>query len=202
MNSDKISMPRRSFIGSIGTAVAATAVGGSTIVQAAAKPSKSEESDPPIWGTPGFTYAKPRFRHTDEEKWREMRIQNHGGKRVSVHEKWLEYSPRVLAFIGKWDPGMIVQYHGHMSINSIFILEGSMMCGDVLCTKGMQITLDIGTPYGPNIAGPEGVTTYQVMLGDPTPWYADPDGFKALMREKGVTQLPNPPLNLPPGAKG
>lgn len=145
-------------------------------------------------------YPKPRFRHMDEEEWREMRAQDHGGKRVSVREKWLEFSPRIMTFVGKWDPSMLVQYHGHNCINTILVIEGSMMCGDVLCTKGMHITLDVGVPYGPLIAGPEGVTTYQVMGGDPRSWPADPEGFEKLLREKGAKQLPNPPQTLPASA--
>jgi hypothetical protein len=150
---------------------------------------------------PEKPYPKPRFRHMDEEPWREVLAQDHGGRRVTVQEKWLDFTPRVMAFVGRWDPGMIVEQHGHMCINTIFVLEGSMMSGDVLCTKGMHITLDIGTPYGPNIAGPEGVTLYEVMLGDPRPWHADPEGFAALKRERGVTQLSTPPLDLPAWAK-
>lgn len=152
--------------------------------------------------TPTKPFPKPRFRHMDEEEWREVRVQDHSGRRVSVWEKWLEFTPRVMTFVGRWEPGMIIAPHGHMCINTIFVLEGSMMCGDVLCTKGMHITLDIGTPYGPNIAGPEGCTVYEVMMGGPSPWYADPEGFEEFKRVRGVTQLPNPPQELPRSAKG
>jgi hypothetical protein len=146
---------------------------------------------------PGREYPSPRFRHIDQEEWREVLAQDHGGKRVSVWEKWLEFGPRCLAFVGRWDPGMIVSQHGHMCINTIFVLEGSMLCGDVLCTRGMHITLDVGTPYGPLIAGPEGVTLYEVMFGDPTVWYADPEGFQKLLEQRGVVKLPSPPLEFP-----
>ena len=88
-----------------------------------------------------------------------------------------------------------------MSTNTIYIVEGSMTCGGVECTKGMNITLDIGTPYGPNITGPDGVTVYEVMAGDPSVWYADPEGFAALKQELGIKQLPNPHLPNPSGSK-
>jgi len=142
-------------------------------------------------------FREPRFRHLDDEDWREVLAQDHAGQRRGAREKWLEFTPRVLAFAGKWDPGMIIAPHGHMCINTIYIVEGSMTCGDVLCTKGMNITLDVGTPYGPNITGPDGVVVYEVMGGDPSVWYADPEGFAELKRSRGIRQLPNPPL---PGA--
>jgi hypothetical protein len=143
-------------------------------------------------------YPAPRFRHLDDEEWREVLAQERSdGTRASVWEKWVEFGPRCTAFVGRWDPGMIVSKHGHNCINTILVLDGSMTCGDVACTKGMHITLDVGTPYGPLIAGPEGVTLYEVMFGDPTVWYADPEGYAALLAEKGVTKLPNPPLDMP-----
>jgi hypothetical protein len=141
--------------------------------------------------------AQPKFRHTNDEKWREVLAQDHDGRRVSVREKWLELTPRYMAFVAEWDPGMIVQLHGHYAINTIFVIGGSMMVGDVECTKGMHITLEIGVPYGPLIAGPNGVQLYEAMFGDPTPWHPDNEGFQALLKENGVKQLPNPPLELP-----
>jgi hypothetical protein len=61
----------------------------------------------------------------------------------------------------------------------------------------MHITLYEGTPYGPLIAGPEGVELFEVFMGDPTVWYADPEGYDKLLAESGVKSLPPPPLTLP-----
>src|SRR5262245_2465785 len=99
-------------------------------------------------------FPAPLFRHLDQEKWREVRAQERDGKRVSVHEKWLEFSPKCLSMYARFDPGVVLPQHGHKSINIIFVVKGSMMCGDVLCTPGMHITLYEGTPYGPLVAGP------------------------------------------------
>ena len=201
MRSDQFSLPRRDVIRGAGTIMALASLAGAGEV-AASEPAPTPTPAPvakqpytPARGTDAF--PRPRFRHMDQEQWREMRVQDHGGKRVSVHEKWLEFNPRLLAFVGKWDPGMIIAQHGHMGINVIYVMEGSMMCGDVLCTKGMSITLEIGTPYGPNIAGPDGVTLYEVIVGDPTSWYADNEGFEALKKARGVVQLPPPPQKMP-----
>jgi hypothetical protein len=140
---------------------------------------------------------EPRFRHADDEKWQEVRAQQHGDKRVSIREKWLEFTPNFLCLYAKWDPGMMVHKHGHNSDHVLFVIEGEMMCGDVRCTAGMHITLEQGAAFGPFIAGPEGVVLFEVMMGDPRSWPADPEGFEKLLAERGARKLPNPPIDLP-----
>jgi len=63
-----------------------------------------------------------RFRHLDDEKWQEVRAQQHGDRRVSIFEKWLEFSPNLLCLYAKWDPGMMVHKHGHNSDHILFVL--------------------------------------------------------------------------------
>ena len=138
-----------------------------------------------------------RYRHADDEKWHEVRAQQHGDRRVSVWEKWLEFNPGLLCLYAKWDPGMMVHKHGHNSDHVIFVIEGDMMCGDVHCTPGMHITLEQGAAFGPFIAGPNGVVLFEVMMGDPRSWPADLEGFETLLKERGVVKLPNPPIELP-----
>ena len=109
----------------------------------------------------------PRFTHIDETKWQEVRRQQHGDRTVSIREKWLDFSPGFLSLYAKWDPGMIVQPHGHNSNHVVFVLEGEMSCGDMHCPKGTHIALDQGDTFGPFVAGPDGVELFEVMMGDP-----------------------------------
>ncbi len=141
-----------------------------------------------------LNYPEPHFQHLDDMEWKPVLAQDHSGVRKEALEKWLYFEPRVLAFAGKWDPGMVIARHGHMCPNSIYVVEGSMECGGVESPAGTNIMLDIGTPYGPNITGPEGAIVYEVMGGLPFVWYADPEGFAALKKERGITQLANPHL--------
>ena len=141
--------------------------------------------------------SEPRFRHADEEKWHEVRAVEIDGRRACVREKWLEFTPSCLALHAKWDPGMMIHKHGHNSDHILYVLEGEMMCGDVRCTKGMHISLDQGTAFGPFVAGPEGVELFEVMMGDPRSWPADPEGFERLLESKRARKLPNPPIELP-----
>jgi hypothetical protein len=138
-----------------------------------------------------------KFRHADEEKWHEVRAIEQGGRRLVVREKWLEFSPDRLCLVARWDPGMMIHKHGHNSDHILYVIDGEMLCGDVRCTRGMHITLEKGAAFGPFIAGPEGVELFEVMMGDPRSWAADPEGFDRLLAERGARKLPNPPIELP-----
>jgi len=138
-----------------------------------------------------------RFRHADDEKWHEVRAVEIEGRRAVVAEKWLEFTPRCLSLHARWDPGMMIHKHGHNSDHILYVLEGEMTCGDVRCTKGMHITLEQGASFGPFVAGPEGVELFEVMMGDPRSWAADPEGFEKLLALRNAKKLPNPPIELP-----
>ena len=138
-----------------------------------------------------------KFRHIDELEWHEVRAQRHGDRRVSITDAWFEFTPRMHCAFSRWDPGVIVQAHGHNGPHAILVLEGEMTCGDVHCTKGMHIVLEEGASFGPSIAGPEGVLLYEITFGDPRSWPADAEGFERMLAEREVEKLPNPPIPLP-----
>jgi hypothetical protein len=139
----------------------------------------------------------PRIRHLDDLEWQEVRRQQHGDRIVSIREKWPEFSERYLTVYARYDPGVIVQAHGHNSDHVVFVIEGEVMCGDVRCPAGTHIALDQGDTFGPFIAGPDGATLFEVMMGDPRSFPADLDGFDRLLAERGARQLPNPPIDMP-----
>lgn len=139
----------------------------------------------------------PRFRHLDELPDQEVRRIGYEDRTASVQEKWLEFNPRYLSLYAKWDPGMMVQPHGHNSDHVVFVLEGEMTCGEVRCVAGTHIALDQGDLFGPFIAGPEGVALFEVMMGDPRSFPGDLDSYASLMAERGAEQLPNPQIDMP-----
>ena len=93
----------------------------------------------------------------------------------------------------------MVQPHGHNSDHVVFVLEGTMTCGDGECRPGTHIALDHGDDFGPFVAGPDGVVLFEVMMGDPRSCPARQDEWHALLAERDVTLLPNPPIDLPGG---
>jgi hypothetical protein len=141
--------------------------------------------------------GSPRFTHLDQLPWQEVRRQQHGERVASVREKWLDFSPNFLSLFAEWDPGMIVQAHGHNSDHVVYVVSGDMTCGDVSCPTGTHIALDQGDTFGPFVAGPDGVKLLEVMMGDPRSFPADLDGYANFLREREVEQLPNPPIDMP-----
>jgi hypothetical protein len=151
---------------------------------------------------PRASERSPRIVHVDDVPWHEVRRQQHGpdpAATASVHERWLDAEGGFLSLYARWDPGMMVQPHGHNSDHVVFVLEGSMTCSDVECRPGTHIALDAGDDFGPFVAGPEGVVLFEVMMGDPRSFPARQDEWHGLLAARDVRLLPNPPLDLPGG---
>jgi hypothetical protein len=152
--------------------------------------------------SPKVAGLEPIFRHLDDPDvpWQKVRAQrNADGSESYVHEKWLAFSPnpQYLSLYARYDPGMIVRRHGHFSPHIVFVLEGSVRCGDRDCPAGTHIELPLGAAFGPFVAGPDGALMYEVMMGDPRSWGEEPEVFEAALREHGVEPLPDPPLEYP-----
>jgi hypothetical protein len=139
----------------------------------------------------------PRFRQFEDVPWEEVRKVDFGDHTASVRERWLDFSPRFLSLVAEWDPGMMIHAHGHNSDHIVYVLAGSVTCGDVDCGPGTHIALDQGDTFGPFVAGPDGVTLFEVMMGDPRSFPADEPGWERLLADHGAKQAPNPEIALP-----
>ena len=157
---------------------------------------------------PRVTGLEPRFTHVegDEVPWIAVKAQrNADGSESRVWEQWVAFSvdPLYLALFARWDPGMVMRRHGHRSPHVLTVLEGSMTCGElgreVECGPGTHLELPLGASFGPFVAGPDGVRLYEVMLGDPRSWSDEPEAVAAVLAERGVEPLPDPPIELPAG---
>ena len=156
--------------------------------------------EPPA--SPKIEGAEPVFRRLDDADlpFQKVRAQrNADGSESFVHEKWFAFSPdpQYLSLYAKYDPGMVVRRHGHFSPHIVFILEGDCWFGDTHCPAGTHIELPFGAAFGPVVAGDEGAVMFEVMLGDPRSWGDEPEAFESVLAEKGVTPLPDPPLEFP-----
>src|SRR5262249_50635447 len=70
--------------------------------------------------------ARLAFVHVDDVPWREVIAQKHGDTRVSVHEKFLEWTAQQMVVLGPYDPHVVVERHGTRAITS-------SMCSRVSC---------------------------------------------------------------------
>jgi hypothetical protein len=152
--------------------------------------------------SPRVPGLEPTFRHLDDPDvpWQQVKRQrNADGSDSSVWEKWLAFSPDppYLSLYARYDPGMIVRRHGHFSPHVLFVIEGEVSCGGRACPAGTHIELPLGAAFGPFVAGPDGVTLFEVMMGDPRSWGDRPEELTALLRERGVEPLPDVPLDYP-----
>jgi hypothetical protein len=127
-----------------------------------------------------------RFVHIDDVPAQEVKAQQHGDRRVAIKLKFLEQTPKRAFIHTRYDPGIIVERHGHQSDHAIFVTGGSVTIGDVECTPGMLVILEEGATFGPLVAGPEGTDLLEFYAGDPAPVPADPAGFAKLLEARGI----------------
>ena len=152
--------------------------------------------------SPKVAGREPVFRHLDDDDvpWQPVKAQrNRDGSEAQVREKWLAFSPdpQYLSVYAVYDPGMIVRRHGHFSPHIVFVLEGDITVGDHPCPAGTHIELPLGAAFGPIVAGAEGATLFEVMMGDPRSWGDEPEAFERALEKDGAAPLPDPPLEYP-----
>ena len=135
------------------------------------------------------------FRHIDNVPPQEVVAQLHGERRAGVRCSFLEWSPSRTVIYTEYDPGLTLEVHGHRSDHVIYILDGLLNVGDVACPPGTMILLEYGAVFGPLVAGPDGTRLVEFYTGDPRPVSVDPAGYLALLAERSITQLPNPPFD-------
>ena len=135
------------------------------------------------------------FLHFDDVPRQQVRAQLHpDGSERSVWDRWFVISrdPPFVTLHTSWDPDVIVHRHGHLG-HHLMLLAGGMWCGERWCPVGTYIDLPEGAAAGPYVAG----KVHEVTMGDGRSWAPDQGEFARLLTERGVTPLPNPPIDLP-----
>jgi hypothetical protein len=151
--------------------------------------------------------ANPRLAivHDEAVPWTEVIAQTHatpaGEERRSVHEKFIEWNDQRMVVLGRYDPGIILERHGHSSDHVIYVLEGVLMVGEYHCPRGTLIVLEEGAAFGPLFADEtDGCLLFETWQDDVTPVPADKPGYHAVLAAKGIVRLPNPTFVSPPSA--
>jgi hypothetical protein len=116
----------------------------------------------------------------------------------SVHEKFLEWNGQRMVVIGRYDPGIILERHGHSSDHVIYVLEGTLRVGEYECPPKTLIVLEEGAAFGPLFADETvGCLLFETWLDDVTPLPADKAGYHALLASRDIVRLPNPAFASP-----
>lgn len=129
------------------------------------------------------------FRHIDDVPGQEVRVQMHGDRRVAVRCRFLEWSPTRALIYTEYDPGLVLEVHGHNSDHMIYILDGSVRIGDTDCRPGHTVLLEHGAIFGPIVAGPDGTRLLEFYNGDGRPFSVDPEGYEQLLASLDITPL-------------
>jgi hypothetical protein len=138
------------------------------------------------------------FLHADDVPFTEVKSQQHGDRRVSVWIRFLVQREDRTIFHTRYDPGLILERHGHSSDHFVFVTKGDVMFGDEKCSAGSLIELPHGASFGPIIVGDQGAEIVELYFGNIRPVPADPPEYLRILAERGIERLPPP--NLPPGA--
>ena len=146
---------------------------------------------------PGIESIDTTFHHVDDIAWTPVQRQrNADGSESAVREQWPVMHPRCLSAHVHYDPGMVVRRHGHRSEHVVVVLDGSAWINGDWCTAGTHVHVPLGATFGPIVAGTEGVTCWELSFGEFGGWGDEPESYEREIAARGVTPLPNPPLDL------
>lgn len=139
------------------------------------------------------------FHHVDEIAWTPVqRQQNADGTESVIRERWPIIRPGFLSAYVHYESGMVVRRHGHRSNHVVFVLGGGAWIGGDWCTAGTHFHVPLGAAFGPIVAGPEGVTCWELSFGEFGGWGDQPELYEREIAARGVTPLPDPPLEIGP----
>ena len=120
--------------------------------------------------------SEPTFIDVDDIEWTPVQRQrNADGSESVVRERWPIMRPDFLSAYVVYEPGMIVRRHGHRSNHVVFVLGGGAWLGEAWCAPGTHVHVPLGATFGPIIAGPEGVTCWELSFGEFGGWGDEPE---------------------------
>ena len=137
------------------------------------------------------------FWHVDDIAWTPVQAQrNADGTVAVVREKWPIMRPDFLSAYVHYEPGMVVRRHGHRSNHIVIVLDGGASIGGLWSTAGTHFHVPLGAAFGPIVAGPNGVTCWELSFGEFGGWGDQPELYAREIADRGITPLPDPPLHL------
>ena len=144
-----------------------------------------------------------RITNRDEGEWMEVRPQLHrGDRRVAGHLRIIERSPDRVVVYTRYDPGLVIEKHSHLSNEVIYVLEGELIVDDRICSAGTTLVIEKGTPFGPLTAGPAGTVLFETFDGETGHVSEDYDGFLRILEERGISVLPESDDSVPAQGAG
>ena len=137
------------------------------------------------------------FVHAEEKPFVDVKAQMQGERRVSVWLKMLDLQPERALFHTRYDPGLVLERHGHHSHHYIFVIQGDIWFDEEHCRAGSLIQLPEGASFGPVVVGDAGAEIVEVYFGDCRPIPTRREEWEGIKQERGIRELPNPKLDVP-----
>lgn len=148
-------------------------------------------------GGPPVVPTEPAFHHVDDIAWTPVQRQrNADGSESVIRERWPIIRPGFLSAYVVYEAGMVVRRHGHRSNHVVILLDGGAWLAGDWCEAGTHVHVPLGAAFGPIVAGPEGVTCWELSFGEFGGWGDAPERFDAEIAARGVTPLPDPPIEI------
>jgi quercetin dioxygenase-like cupin family protein len=146
---------------------------------------------------PTMNTLEPTFHHVDDIEWTPVQRQRNADGSVSViRERWPIIRPGFLSAYVHYETGMVVRRHGHRSNHVVIVLGGGAWIGGVWCRTGAHLHVPLGAAFGPIVAGPDGVTCWELSFGEFGGWGDQPELYEREIAARGVSPLPDPPLHI------
>jgi hypothetical protein len=147
--------------------------------------------------TPKIEGVEATFTNVDDIEWTPVQQQRNADGTVSVvREKWPIMRPDFLSAYVHYEPGMVVRRHGHRSNHIVFVLDGGAWIGGAWSTAGTHFHVPLGAAFGPIVAGPDGVTCWELSFGEFGGWGDQLELYDREIETRAITPLPDPPLDL------
>jgi len=141
--------------------------------------------------------SEPMFHHVDDIAWTPVQRQrNADGSESVIRERWPIIRPGFLSAYVVYEPGMVVRRHGHRSNHVVILLAGGAWLAGEWCGAGTHVHVPLGAAFGPIVAGPDGVTCWELSFGEFGGWGDRPELFDGEIVARGVTPLPDPPIEI------
>jgi hypothetical protein len=138
------------------------------------------------------------FKHVDDVPYQMVKSQTlPDGRHAGVHCKIVEWRPNVVFIYTRYDPGLVLEEHGHNSDHIIYVLDGTVTISGQPCRKGSMVLLEHGATFGPIEVGPDGTELLEFYSGDPRPRSVDAEAFAALLAGRGIAPDPDPSFTIP-----
>jgi quercetin dioxygenase-like cupin family protein len=148
--------------------------------------------------SPRIGAVEATFRHVDDIAWTPVQAQrNADGTTSVIRERWPIMRPDFLSAYVHYEPGMVVRRHGHRSNHVVIVLDGAGWLRGVPCGPGTHVHVPLGAMFGPIVAGPDGLTCWELSFGEFGGWSDETASYEREIAARGVTPLPDPPLVMP-----